>query len=136
MSVGAGTMSGMAADTLTGWWGTVLDSPDPPALARFYANLLQWELNVREPGWATVKAPDVNAYLGFHHNELYVRPVWPSAEGEQQQMMHLDVGVDDLPTAVERAVGLGATVAEFQPQEDVRVMLDPDGHPFCLYLDT
>jgi hypothetical protein len=23
-----------------------------------------------------------------------------------------------------------------QPQDDVRVMLDPAGHPFCLYVDT
>ena len=126
----------MAADTLTGWWGTVLDSPDPPALARFYANLLEWELKTDEPGWATVKAPDAKVYLGFHGNDRYVRPVWPSVEGEQQQMLHLDFGVDDLAGAVERAIGLGATVADFQPQDDVRVMLDPDGHPFCLYVDS
>jgi hypothetical protein len=25
--------------------------------------------------------------------------------------------------------------ADFQPQEDVRVLSDPVGHPFCLYLD-
>ena len=31
------------------------------------------------------------------------------------------------------AVELGAEEAEFQPQDDVRVMLDPAGHPFCLY---
>ena len=24
-------------------------------------------------------------------------------------------------------------LAEFQPQDDVRVFYDPDGHPFCLY---
>ena len=28
----------------------------------------------------------------------------------------------------------GATLADFQPQEDVRVYLDPAGHPFCLFL--
>lgn len=33
------------------------------------------------------------------------------------------------------AVALGATVAEFQPQANVRVMFDPAGHPFCLCLD-
>ncbi len=37
--------------------------------------------------------------------------------------------------AVADAAGLGATLADFQPQDDVRVMLDPEGHPFCLYLD-
>jgi hypothetical protein len=35
---------------------------------------------------------------------------------------------------VAHAVAQGATLAGFQPQEDVRVFLDPAGHPFCLYL--
>ena len=30
--------------------------------------------------------------------------------------------------------GLGATLAEFQPQDEVRVLFDPAGHPFCLYV--
>jgi hypothetical protein len=43
-------------------------------------------------------------------------------------MMHVDI-------AVESAFELGATVAEYQPQDTVRVLVDPAGHPFCLYLD-
>jgi hypothetical protein len=27
-------------------------------------------------------------------------------------------------------------LAEFQPQDDVRVYLDPAGHPFCLYVGS
>ena len=27
-------------------------------------------------------------------------------------------------------------LADFQPQEDVRVYLDPAGHPFCLWIDS
>lgn len=50
--------------------------------------------------------------------------------------MHLDLAVDDLGTAVAHARDAGAVLAEHQPQEDVRVMLDPAGHPFCLYLDV
>jgi hypothetical protein len=49
--------------------------------------------------------------------------------------VHLDVGVADVAAAVEDAVALGARLADHQPQDDVRVMLDPVGHPFCLYLD-
>jgi hypothetical protein len=49
-------------------------------------------------------------------------------------MMHLEVMVDDLESAVAHVVSLGATVADFQPQEDVRVCLDPVGHPLCLWL--
>ena len=33
------------------------------------------------------------------------------------------------------ALELGATLAGFQPQADVRVLLDPASHPFRLYLD-
>jgi hypothetical protein len=50
-------------------------------------------------------------------------------------MMHIDIAVDDLAPAVADAIELGATLADFQPQENVRVLLDPAGHPFCLYLD-
>ena len=50
-------------------------------------------------------------------------------------MMHLDVQVGDLDAAAADAVALGATVAGAQPQENVRVLLDPAGHPFCLVRD-
>jgi hypothetical protein len=33
-----------------------------------------------------------------------------------------------------RAVALGAAAADFQPQDDVRVLCDPVGHPFCLFV--
>jgi hypothetical protein len=35
---------------------------------------------------------------------------------------------------VAHAVAQGATLAGFQPKHDVRVCLDPAGHPFCLYV--
>ncbi len=38
-------------------------------------------------------------------------------------MMHLEIKVDDLRAAVAQAVALGATLAAFQPQEDVRDLL-------------
>ena len=43
---------------------------------------------------------------------------------------------DDLEAAGAHAVAAGATLAEFQPQDDVRVYLDPVGHPFCLYVGS
>lgn len=118
------------------WWGAVLDAPDAVALARFYARLLGWKVAKEEPGWAAVAPPDGVAYLGFQTSPEYVPPVWPPAEGRQQMMMHLDIEVDDLDVAVADALEAGATLAGHQPQEDVRVMLDPAGHPFCLYLGS
>jgi hypothetical protein len=50
-------------------------------------------------------------------------------------MAHLDIGVADLATGVEWAVSCGAREADRQPQPGVRVMLDPEGHPFCLFPD-
>jgi hypothetical protein len=50
-------------------------------------------------------------------------------------MMHLDFQVGDLDGAVAEAVVLGAVVAKDQFQENVRVLFDPAGHPFCLCRD-
>jgi catechol 2,3-dioxygenase-like lactoylglutathione lyase family enzyme len=114
---------------------TVLNAPDPRALGRFYAQLLGWPIEQDEPDWVTVRPPDGGAGLSFQTEDIYVPPVWPAAPGEQQMQLHLDIFVDDLEAAVAWAEEAGATQADFQPQEDVRVMLDPVGHPFCLFRD-
>lgn len=111
-----------------------LNSPDPPALARFYAQLLGWKIGTEEPGWVTLRNPDGGVGLGFHIEDIYVPPVWPAKPGEQQMMAHLEIQVEDLDTASSHAQQCGATLADYQPQDDVRVHLDPDGHPFCLYI--
>lgn len=63
----------------------------------------------------------------------YTPPVWPPIAGGQQTMVHLDIAVDDLETGVAWAIEAGARLAEHQPQGRVRVVLDPAGHPFCLF---
>ncbi len=111
---------------------TVIGTPDPPGLARFYSALLGWEIKYEEPDWVMLKAPE-GAGLSFQLEENHVPPTWPASTDDQQMMMHLDIWVDDLDAAGERAMSLGAVLAEFQPQEEVRVYLDPAGHPFCLF---
>lgn len=115
------------------WWGVVLDAPDPRALGHFYAELLGWEI-AKETDEDVAMAPAGGvAYLAIQREQNYVRPVWPVATGSQQMMLHLDFEVEDLEASVAHAVELGAEPAGFQPESDVRVMLDPAGHPFCLY---
>lgn len=114
---------------------TTISSPDPPALARFYGQLLGWEIGDEEPGWVTLLNPAGGVKLAFHIEDVYTPPVWPSQPGEQIIMEHLDIQVDDLAAACAHAQACGARMAEYQPQENVRVHLDPDGHIFCLYLD-
>jgi len=111
-----------------------LSSPDPPALARFYSRLLGWEIGTEDPGWVTLLNPAGGIKLAVHIEDVYTPPIWPSQPGKQIMMEHLDIQVDDLETACAHAKACGATMVEFQPQDDVRVHIDPDGHPFCLYL--
>ena len=121
-------MSGM-------WWGVAIESPDPAALARFYSALLGWPIGHEEPGTTVLATPEGAVYVVFQLATDYVTPVWPPAEGAQRPMMHLDLQVGDLESSVAEAVALGAVVAAHQPQENVRVLLDPAGHPFCLCRD-
>jgi catechol 2,3-dioxygenase-like lactoylglutathione lyase family enzyme len=116
--------------------GFVLDSPDARSLADFYHRLLGWPVRADEPGWTTLRPPYDGPGLSFASEPLYVRPTWPSTTTHQQMMMHLDIEVGDLAEAGAHALAQGATLAGFQPQEDVRVYLDPAGHPFCLWIAT
>ncbi len=117
------------------WWGTAMEAPDPSALARFYSQLLDWPIGHEEPGTAIVAAPNGPVYLVFQQADGYEPPVWPPAGGRQRPMMHFDFQVGDLASAVAEAIELGATLADHQPQENVRVLFDPAGHPFCLCRD-
>ncbi|MFJ9737337.1 VOC family protein [Streptomyces sp. NPDC101166] len=118
------------------WWGVVLEAPDPRALARFYAGLLGWEIVKEDADGAAVVPPEGVGYLGFQFSEGFVAPVWPAREGARRITMHLDFEVVDLRAAVAHALALGAREADHQPQANVRVLLDPAGHPFCLYVDA
>jgi hypothetical protein len=83
---------------------TVLDTPDPRGLARFYAALLDWPIGADDREWATLRPGGPG--LSFQLEEDHVPPVWPAGPGDPRMQLHLDV----------------------------RVMLDPAGHPFCLYV--
>jgi catechol 2,3-dioxygenase-like lactoylglutathione lyase family enzyme len=118
------------------YWGVVLEAPDAGGLARFYAELLGWELVKEDATGAAVAPPEGVAYLAFQSSPDYVPPVWPATGQAQQMMTHLDFEVSNLAAATAHAVELGAQQARHQPQPNVRVLLDPAGHPFCLYRDT
>ena len=107
------------------------------SLAEFYHRLLGWPITNEGPdgGWAQLRPPEgeTGPTINIEADREYRRPVWPSRAGDQIATMHLDVGVEDLEAAVAWAVEAGAVLADEQPQPHVRVLLDPDGHPFCLF---
>jgi len=112
----------------------VLGAPDARALGGFYRRLLGWEVTSDEPGWFQLRPPGGGVALSFQDEPHHVPPVWPPEPGAQQMMLHLDLRVADLDAAGAHALACGATLAGHQPQDDVRVFLDPAGHPFCLFL--
>ena len=132
----AGPRIGVTSITLT--------AARPRVLADFYARLTGWRLMESYParegeppeaGWAQVKPPQgaPGPTLNFEWDRHFAVPTWPSEPGRQTASEHLDLRCEDLQAAVAWAEQCGARLADHQPQEHVRVMLDPDGHPFCVF---
>lgn len=121
----------------------LLDCPDAPALARFYAQILGWHpegdpdadfVVIAPPeGGISPENPNGRTCLGFQQIPDFVAPTWPG--GAHPQQFDLDLSCSAQIEAVEPAVlAAGATVHEHQPAENgnFKVFLDPAGHPFCL----
>ncbi len=124
--------------------GPTFDSADPISLAGFYERLLGWTIEASEgprhgypalDGWALLRSPEGDQKIEVQWELHHRPPTWPSVAGEPTMMVHMDIGVADLEEGVSWALAQGARMADHQPQSDVRVMLDPDGHPFCLFPD-
>jgi catechol 2,3-dioxygenase-like lactoylglutathione lyase family enzyme len=125
--------------------GPVLDAPDVARLMQFYARFLGWKVEELEgprpghppgDGWGRVRSPD-GEKIEIQYEEHFVAPVYPGAPGAQGMQLHLDVWVEDVPAGVAWALECGASEAAWQPPDRdatvLRVMLDPAGHPFCLW---
>lgn len=110
----------------------VIDCPDPGALATFYGAMLDWKVDVVSDDWADIRAD--GQCISFQRVDGFTPPDWPTQELPQQ--VHLDVIVEDLDAAETAVRALGATPHPHQPGTSFRVLLDPAGHPFCLYVDS
>ncbi|MFI6926278.1 VOC family protein [Nonomuraea spiralis] len=114
---------------------TVLDCPEPRALAEFYSRLLGWPVTYEDEEWVVVEDGGSPKRLAFQRVPDHRPPSWPDPARPQQ--LHIDVTVTDLDRAEKQVQEIGATKHEHQPSEDdsFRVFLDPAGHPFCLCRD-
>lgn len=121
------------------WTTLTLDCRDGEELAQFWSLLLGWEVVARDgTGWLQLRDPDGGVGLNIQTEVGYQPPVWPEQADRQAKMMHMEVLVDDLEAAVDRVLRLGGAEAHHQPpdrdQRRLRVMRDPAGHPFCLFV--
>ncbi|GHU79002.1 hypothetical protein FACS1894191_0830 [Clostridia bacterium] len=109
-----------------------IDCQEPGKLRDFYAKLFGWEQRTMYGCPALIAGNSLTIlFMGCDFD--YIPPVWPEEPDTQQKQMHLDFTVDDLPSAVEKALQLGAAKADEQyNSENLVVLLDPENHPFCL----
>lgn len=109
----------------------VFDAADLAAESAFWAGVLGGTVAAEED-WHTVSV-NGEARLGFQLAPDHVRPEWP--DGTPQQM-HLDLYVEDVATAHDEVLALGATMLkpadDLESAEGFQVYADPAGHPFCL----
>ncbi len=121
---------GIDEDTMPGirYSGTTVDCADPGALADFYAALTGGAVVVRQPHWALIRTDD--GEIAFQGTPGYKPPAWPDPTASIQ--MHLDFYVTDRAATQKRALELGATRYDYQPNDHCTVFADPAGHAFCL----
>ena len=106
-----------------------LDVAEVKPSVDFWSALLGWEVAASTDDYAMLTGPDGSPALGLGRVDDHQPPSWPD-DGRKQ--VHLDLAVDDIEAMAERAVELGATLADPQPGETWTVVIDPAGHPFCL----
>lgn len=121
------------------WNGVCIDCApgDYEDMIALYRDMLGMNVSAREERWAALDGPHGDKSILIQVEDWYLSPVWPEEVLAQTKMMHFEVNVSDVPAAVTRAVSLGARQAPHQPPDrdpnTLRVMLDPAGHPFCLW---
>ena len=118
--------------------GITLDCHDATTTAAFYVAVLGWDIVARDgDGWIQVAGP-ADVHLNLQAEADFVAPVWPETPAAQQKMIHLEIEVDDLAAAIDRALAAGGSLAAHRPPDRdpnrIRVVLDPAGHPHCLFV--
>ncbi len=123
-----------AAMNAVGWIReVVLNTPDPLALAGFWARVVGGTPEEWYDGWVTLEPPPHGQRLSFQRSE--------GKTDYTVTGMHFDVLVDDLELAHDAVVDAGGVYLERRlsprPGPDGepipwRVYADPDGHRFCL----
>jgi catechol 2,3-dioxygenase-like lactoylglutathione lyase family enzyme len=104
---------------------TVIDCPDPRALAKFYCQVLGMRVNEDIDGWVVIGSEPGLRELAFQRATEWVPPRWPDPAHPKQ--LHLDIRVDDADQAEQELRALGATRASGKRETGFRVFIDPAG---------
>ena len=104
----------------------VVDCHDPERLARFWAELLGYEVTDVDEEGISITAPDGSG-VGL---DFFRVP----EDKQVKNRLHLDLRPDDRDAEVARALALGATRADVGQGPEVSwvVLADPEGNEFCI----
>jgi catechol 2,3-dioxygenase-like lactoylglutathione lyase family enzyme len=105
-------------------------SPEPRALAEFYAAVLGMRINEDGPDWVVIGSQPGARELAFQRVADFTAPEW--GDPRRPQQLHLDIRVDDVELAEREVLALGASRLPGELESHYRVFADPVGHPFCL----
>ena len=97
----------------------VFDAADLAAESSFWAGVLDGTVDA-EDDWHMVIV-DGESRVGVQLAPNHVPPDWP--DGTPEQQIHLDLWVDDFPSAHNRVMALGAKVLKPAEQGDLRRQL-------------
>jgi predicted enzyme related to lactoylglutathione lyase len=108
--------------------GLVIDGHDTFALAAFWAAMLGTEISsVENDGqYVDLAANDRAPLLRFQR---------VPERKHVKNRLHLDIDVDDVPSAMAHVRDLGGSIVEDVRQEfgyDFAIVADPEGNEFCL----
>jgi predicted enzyme related to lactoylglutathione lyase len=106
----------------------VIDCSDPLSLAPFWAEVLGYEMDELEEDVASIEHPtDEGPAICFQR-------VPESKQGKNRVHFDLNVDDDELESAVERLISLGAKQVDVGQGVDRSwvVLADPEGNEFCI----
>ncbi|GIG66589.1 VOC family protein [Phytomonospora endophytica] len=107
------------------WYTIVIDAADPARLARWWGEVLGYELLYEASDEAVIGAKD-NGHPGL----CFVSVTDPKSV---KNRLHIDLNPDDQAAEVERLVDMGARHVDIGQQEVGWVVLaDPEGNEFCV----
>ena len=112
-----------------GWLrGVIVDAIDVERLGAFWQQVLGVGIGEQVPGWLQLE-------FGAHGSLMAFQPV--DAAAHTPGRLRIDIDVQDLEVATARIIELGGALKEivrFRPEEEHRVMTDPEGNEFNIVL--
>lgn len=108
------------------WEALTIDAREPLALARWWAQTLNWDVVDPDPGGVEVRPPDGGSPSLFFARVDDAKPA--------KNRLHLDLYAEAQTAAADELIARGATRADVgQPEEaECVVLCDPEGNEFCL----